>query len=1068
MKILSVELENLNSLVGRTKIDFTEPIFAANGIFAIVGPTGAGKSTILDAICLALYGRTPRLDNLSKAENEIMSRHTGKCFAEIVFETNRNGIFRCTWSQRRARERASGALQAYEHQIADADSGEILKVKNSEVPKVVAEKTGMDYERFTRAMLLAQGGFAKFLQSGDDERGEVLEQLTGTEIYGKISIGVQKRHSVEEQKLKLLDEQLKGGIPLDAEALAALREELDGLAKRETVVETDLKKVDDVVRHYETVERLTETKKNLDERRTRLEQSEIAFRPETERLDRAQRAATLEPVFKELDVHRKALVQVLADIEKTDVEIPRIESNVAEGIKLEGIASAALQAIQDEKEARSPILQRVRELNTEIKGFDNQLKDLGKKFADAESLRTKQQRAVTALEKNSSSRLAAFPGSFEQRLQTAEETQRSLNVEVSALLQQRQLSQIHDERSVLEKQRNCWEELDRLQQSIIEFLREEAELDRRFVDLRKEAQAASVEWESLQNLEEEQDREIERLDEKRQLLERIRSLEDERNRLIDGKPCPLCGATEHPYAEGNVPSPDETEKILAETKKQRKKTEKSLGDLEIKGAKLEKDAERLEEKKNAKHADVEKSKQQLAAVLRQLDLEVLPEDEDRQKEIDVLQARITGLTQTISDVEVLQVRIKELDKELLDARKLQGEINNERVLLQSRNEQFDNAKSEHETVLRSRDEKIGTRREIYGNENPDEEERRRAEAERNALQQLKETRESRQNAEQRRTALRSGRETLNLAADRRREEIETASRDFAAARTGRFADEEEFLAAKLPLAEREELETKKKTLELKRAELETLAKENAAALEKEFAARPSDGDLSKKSAVEKKNELGSDLKSIRENIGRLGERLRSDEALHQKRKDLSEQRERQAKEFLRWKLLYDLIGSSDGKKFRIFAQGLTFKMMIEHANRHLARMNRRYLLVQDDAMNRPLGLAVVDADQANVVRSTKNLSGGESFIVSLALALGLSAMASRNVRVDSLFLDEGFGTLDDQVQDQAISVLESLRQDGKLIGIISHIAAIKERIVAQIRVNPIREGRSVVDIRVDN
>jgi len=133
-------------------------------------------------------------------------------------------------------------------------------------------------------------------------------------------------------------------------------------------------------------------------------------------------------------------------------------------------------------------------------------------------------------------------------------------------------------------------------------------------------------------------------------------------------------------------------------------------------------------------------------------------------------------------------------------------------------------------------------------------------------------------------------------------------------------------------------------------------------------------------------------------------------------------------------------------------------MMIGQANRQLQKMSDRYLLVRD--REQPLELNVVDGYQAGEIRSTKNLSGGESFIVSLALALGLSSMASRNVRVDSLFLDEGFGTLDEEALDTALETLAGLQQDGKLIGVISHVPALKERISARIEVVPRTGGRS--------
>ena len=187
MRILGVRFKNLNSLAGEWQVDFTHPAYMSDGIFAITGPTGSGKTTILDAVCLGLYGRTPRLDKVTKSGNEIMSRQTGECFAEVTFETQK-GRYRCHWSQHRARKQPEGELQQARHEIADADSGAVLESKITQVGEFIEKATGMDFERFTRSMLLAQGGFAAFLQADPDKRAPILEQITGTEIYSRISI----------------------------------------------------------------------------------------------------------------------------------------------------------------------------------------------------------------------------------------------------------------------------------------------------------------------------------------------------------------------------------------------------------------------------------------------------------------------------------------------------------------------------------------------------------------------------------------------------------------------------------------------------------------------------------------------------------------------------------------------------------------------------------------------------------------------------------------------------------------------------------------------------------------
>jgi exonuclease SbcC len=270
-------------------------------------------------------------------------------------------------------------------------------------------------------------------------------------------------------------------------------------------------------------------------------------------------------------------------------------------------------------------------------------------------------------------------------------------------------------------------------------------------------------------------------------------------------------------------------------------------------------------------------------------------------------------------------------------------------------------------------------------------------------------------------------------------------------RTG-FEDEAGYLSSRLSEEERELLADKEKSLIKEKTELDTRRKDKSEALTSEREKNLTDQSI--ETLKVNISVFNSDLKKISLDIGGIIKSLSDNEKLREKQQDHIKNIEAQKRECERWDNLHRYIGSADGKKFRNFAQGLTFEMMTAHANRQLRKMTDRYLLIRDDAQ--PLELNVIDNYQAGEIRSTKNLSGGESFIVSLALALGLSQMASRNVRVDSLFLDEGFGTLD----DEALETLAGLRQDGKLIGVISHVAALKERISTQIQVTPETGGRS--------
>ncbi|MDO5674218.1 MAG: SbcC/MukB-like Walker B domain-containing protein, partial [bacterium] len=271
-----------------------------------------------------------------------------------------------------------------------------------------------------------------------------------------------------------------------------------------------------------------------------------------------------------------------------------------------------------------------------------------------------------------------------------------------------------------------------------------------------------------------------------------------------------------------------------------------------------------------------------------------------------------------------------------------------------------------------------------------------------------------------------------------------------------FADEAVYESASLPEAERRQLAQESQHLQLEQAELERRFAEQSARLEEEAKKQ-----LSTESLEDLRRAHDTALleeKQVQQELGAIRQRLADNEQLKTRRQERIQAITAQERVLKDWDMLHDLIGSSDGKGYRNFAQTLTLEMVIGHANRQLQKMSDRYLLIHDP--KQPLTLNVIDNYQAGEIRSTKNLSGGESFIVSLALALGLSSMSSRKVRVDSLFLDEGFGSLDEESLDIALETLAGLRQEGKLIGVISHVQALHERIPIRIRVEPITSGKS--------
>lgn len=298
MKILSLRLKNINSLKGEWKIDFTAPEFANNGLFAITGATGAGKTTLLDAICLALYHQTPRLDKVSHADNELMTRHTGESLAEVEFEV-KSETYRAFWHQRRARGKAEGKLQPPQAELAKGD-GTIITSRIDEKLRKVSEITGLDFGRFTKSMMLAQGGFAAFLEANANDRAELLEELTGTEIYGEISRRVYDRMRQEQENLKLLEARASGVQLLPEERITELEQELKELNQQQ---EQQQKQQSQFIVEKKWLEELQDKQQEKQKAETALSEAlkeKENSTPQLTKLEEATPALEIQPVYEKL------------------------------------------------------------------------------------------------------------------------------------------------------------------------------------------------------------------------------------------------------------------------------------------------------------------------------------------------------------------------------------------------------------------------------------------------------------------------------------------------------------------------------------------------------------------------------------------------------------------------------------------------------------------------------------------------------------------------------------------------------------------------------------------------
>lgn len=1080
MRILQIRFKNLNSLAGEWAIDLTHPAFAADGIFAITGPTGAGKTTVLDAVCLALYGRTPRLGKVTKSENEVLSRRTGECFAEVTFETQ-SGRYRCHWSQRRSRRRPDGELQAPKHEIARADSGEILDSRVKGVAEQIEAVTGMDFDRFTRSMLLAQGGFAAFLQADPDDRAPLLEQITGTEIYSRISVRVHERQREEREKLRLLEAETEGVTILGAEEEKAIGEALEAGMREEAELTARCSETGKAMAWLGAIEALEREIAGLDGEEAELRSALDAFGTDRERLAQALKAASLESACAALTAVRREQADDGAALTAGEAALPGWEPSVREGGEALLAAERRTAQAREALRAAAPVWQRVRSLDQRLEGLRRAAaeseadcaKDAAKNEADGQALSQERERRAEAVE---------VWEEIDGYLRT--HARDEWLVGGLAGVEERLSALVLAQKEILRKEagrQKAAEALARASQAR-EACRGQAALRRREME---EAAARVRQGEAALSallggrLLREYRTEKETLLREMAFRARIAELESYRDRLEDGKPCPLCGAAEHPYARGNVPLPDVLEdRIEALTQRigeaeGREDALRQAGELEAAARHALAEAEGREasaakDEENALRAladaaealetlraDWEGRRAAVSETLRPLGVASPAEDApvegapeaDPGSLLCALKARLAAWQEQVRRRTDAERRIAGLDGEV---KRLEAVVGAQSASLTAKRERLEAVRAE----LADEEE---ARRTLFGDRDPEGEERRLNAAISEAEEAERRARERRDELLQGWSAARAQVDALRERMARRAPELERLEAEFASAlASAGFADEEQFLEAVLPAERRAALTARAAELDERRTELRARRSDREARLAAEAAKKVTD--QAPEALASRLEEQEASLGSVRERVAGLRHRLNENAAARERMLARRAAAEAQRGECRRWDNLHDLIGSADGKKFRNFVQGLTFDLMIGQANRQLERMSDRYLLIRDDL--RPLELNVIDNDQAGEIRSTKNLSGGESFIVSLALALGLSRMSSRNVRVDSLFLDEGFGTLDEDALDAALEALAGLRRDGKLIGVISHVPALKERIGTQIRVEPQTGGRS--------
>lgn len=1232
MKVLEIAGCNLASLKGEFRIALDQAPFSRDGLFAIRGVTGSGKSTLIDAICLALYNNTPRFvgqggpeigladqkDRLKATDpRSILHRGTAMGWAEVVFRGVDGARWRARWSVARSRKKTEGKFQAQEMELENLDTGERPSGTRTEVLDHIQKKVGLTFDQFKRSVLLAQGEFAAFVKASETERANLLEAMTGTDIYARISMAAQKRSALEDQKLKDLHTQRDALGLLSEEVRAEQESQVGQLEEQIKQQEKDQAEVQQNLAWYERCALLEQQCADAEGKaglaRTAFENAE-ARRNQFLQVERAQTLRSFHADLGRSQRHKDSLDQ---QIQERQIALPAAAQSKADmgqafQDRLEALSKAveAITTAKPDFDAARILDNQIQETLVQSQQLSKEAEILSGAAMAAEQARDasqhQEQRLLEQLghvekELIASSSLQPLAQSwpriekdidgFAATREALQQAKKALAVVQSAAKEQGKTrgilqKDLGDRIAELASQQEALDSLEpRIAKEPREALDAERKTNQTSLDRARSAEGILLRLHpllsQLKDAEEEAGAQASAknqactemsealrdlsalgsgLTEAKAALARAQaamSLEDRRHLLVDGESCPLCGSPEHPWAQGSPLAGllDAQARQVTELERRRNELEqartrahtqmtqsekaetKASNEAKAYAASVQKeetawkdarallpelpenarsprglaqvrdrildlderlseigrretallDLEKQAEQLRRKGRETEKLKLALDEKIRVVDGELqrlVVQDAEHARDITNLDAALQGLRETLATV-LDREALAELDADPVSLKtRLAGSVakrnaaESSRVDLTQRVAEIakllggqaatakekrsaaTDGKTKLDGVLTALGKLRDRRMEFFEGRSAAEVEKSLEAHQKTCDESMEKARVDLQIADKSLSDLKNAIATLQEQLNFAEDALESARRVFLEVMAQRWDGDLAALEACLDWTP-EQIQAERAALQALETECSktkaVLGEYQKALAEHQDSERPS-------KAREELETLFGTLKAALDDLNRtLGglqaDLLRDDQARRNAEALTLAILDQQDKTRL-WNEMNTLVGSSDGKKFRTFAQSLTLEALLAFANDQLSRLTPRYRLQRIPGCE--LEIQVIDQDMGDEIRALNSLSGGETFLVSLALALGLSSLSSSDTPVDSLFIDEGFGTLDSETLETALSVLDELQSQGRQVGIISHVDGLATHIPVQINVEKLGGGRSKV------